>query len=200
MHRALRTLGFTLLGLATLAGASSAKGLVLNPQAGLTATHLTSDPAEITDQARVGYGFGGNVRIGGSFYLSPGAYVQRTSLQITARDTLTATTVKDVVGVNSIYVPLKFGFNLSANAASPTSLGLRVFGGPALTIISSVKANDLGITKDDYKSTHLGFEAGAGLDLALLTIDVSYEKGLGKTFKNSDAKQDVLRALIGIKL
>ena len=95
MHRALRTLGFALIGLATLAGASSAKGLVLNPQAGLTATHLTSDPADITDQARVGYGFGGNVRIGGSVYLSPGAYVQRTSLQITARDTLTATTVKD---------------------------------------------------------------------------------------------------------
>ena len=117
MHRALRTLGFALIGLATLAGASSAKGLVLNPQAGLTATHLSSDPAGITDQARVGYGFGGNVRLGGSVYVSPGAYVQRTSLQITARDTLTATTVKDVVGVNSIYVPLKVGFNLSANPA-----------------------------------------------------------------------------------
>ncbi len=200
MQRALRTLGFASLGLAMVTGASSAKGLVLNPQAGVTATHLTSDPADITDQARVGYAFGGNLRFGGSVYLSPGAYVQRTSLRITRRDALTATTVKDVVGVNSVYVPLKVGFNLSTNAASPGSVGLRVFGGPALTIISSVKANDLGITKDDYESTHLGLEAGAGLDLTVLTIDVSYEKGLGKTFKNSTAKQDVLRALFGIKL
>lgn len=200
MQRALRTLGFVSLGLVTLAGSAPAGGIVVNPQAGVTATHLTSDPAGITDQARVGYAFGGNLRFGGSIYLSPGAYVQRTSLRITTRDTLTATTVRDVVGVNSIYVPLKVGFNLSTNAASPGSVGLRVFGGPALTIISSVKANDLGITKEDYEGTHLGFEAGAGLDLTVLTIDVSYEKGLGKTFKNSDAKQDVLRALIGIKL
>ncbi|MEP7028299.1 MAG: hypothetical protein ABI960_06870, partial [Candidatus Eisenbacteria bacterium] len=178
MHRALCTLALVLLGWTALAGAASAGGVVINPQAGVTATHLTSDPNEITDEARAGYTFGGNVRLGGMLYVSPGAYYQRTSLRLTVRDALTSATIKDVVGVKAIYVPLQFGINLSPNPSAMTSVGIRLHAGPALTIVTSVDDNTLGITKDDYKHTHAGFEGGVGLDLSLITIDASYEKGI----------------------
>ena len=45
-----------------------------------------------------------------------------------------------------------------------------------------------------------GGMGGAGFDLSRLTVDVSYEGSLGKVMENSDAKQQSLRAVLGIKI
>jgi len=173
---------------------------VINPQAGVTGANSSADQPRITDSARLGYAFGGNLRLGGTFYVAPGAYYQRTSLKHTVKDDVTLTTITDNVSVNSLYLPLKFGLSLSSPTAGARSFGLRVYAGPAATRITSVKANAFGITKDDYNATTWGAEVGAGLDLSTLTFDASYEKGLSDEFKGIDTKRNVIRGVFGVKL
>ena len=89
------------------------------------------------------------------------------------------------------------GINLSPD---PGAAGLRLYAGPTVTIVTSVADNDFGIVKDDYESTIWGGVLGAGVDVSTLTIDVNYEVGLSKVFKaDDDAKQSVLRGLVGFK-
>lgn len=195
MHRAIRSLVLTMFVLVSSSGLVAAKSFTINPQAGLTTSHRTGDPGDLSTHGRVGWLVGGNVRLGEKVYLSPGAYLQRTNIQLSQKDTLTAATVEDVVGVNSLYLPLRVGVNLGQSA-----IGFRLFGGPSLTIVNRVDSNAFGITKDDYKSSSVGIEGGAGIDLTILTFDVTYEASLGKVFKNSDTKQQTLRAAVGIRI
>jgi hypothetical protein len=199
MH-AFRSLVLATLVLGLSSSLAAAKSFVINPQAGLTTTHGTNDPGDITTHGRVGWLIGGNLRLGGKAYLSPGVYYQQTAFKLTQKDTVSTNDVEDDIGVKSFYVPLRVGVNLSPSPNSSSSVGLRLYGGPSLTIISSVADNTFGITKDDYKSTHAGVEGGVGLDLSVLTFDVTYSASLGKELKASDAKQQTLRAAIGIKI
>jgi hypothetical protein len=200
MKGTFRLLAASIFALGSFAGLASAKNVMINPQAGVTATHYTSDPDQITNSARVGYSLGGNLRLGGKLYVSPGAYYQRTSTQITQKDSVTFQDIKDAVGVNAVYVPLKLGVNLSSNAASAGSFGLRLYGGPSMTMVTSVSSNTFGLTKADYEGTSYGLEAGAGLDISAITIDLSYEKGLSKVLQASNTKQQVIRATFGFRL
>ena len=200
MHRAIRSLMLTAILVGSSSGLAAAKDFVFNPQAGLTASHRTNDPADITTTARVGYAFGANLRFGsGKAYLAPGAYLQRANIQTTQKDTLSTNTLEDIVGVQSVHLPLLVGVNMSDN---PTGggLGFRLFGGPTLTVVTGVQDNSLGVEKDDFKQMHAGIMGGAGFDLSRLTVDVSYEGSLGKVMENSDAKQQSLRAIFGIKI
>jgi len=181
-------------------GLAAAKDFVFNPQAGLSASHRTNDPSDITTSARVGYALGANLRFGsGKAYLAPGAYLERANIQTTQKDTLSSSNIDDIVGVQSIHLPLMVGVNMSDNPTG-AGLGFRLFGGPTLTVVTGVQNNSLGVEKSDFKSSHAGIMGGAGFDLSVLTVDVSYENSLGKVMENSDAKQQSLRAILGIKI
>jgi hypothetical protein len=192
MHRAIRTTVFVLLACTALAGVAQAKPGI-NPLAGVTATNQTSDPTGITDKARAGWMLGSNFYFRKSLIaLCPGIFYQKTALEATKVDELTAATVTDVVGVSSVYIPLKLDVGI-------TLLGVHAFAGPALTIVTSVASNDLGLTKSDYKDTHTGLEMGAGFAIGIITLDFSYEVGLSDVYVNSSAKQNVGRAMAGLK-
>src|SRR5689334_16306646 len=200
MHRAIRSLMLTAVLVGASSGLAAAKDFVFNPQAGLTASHRTNDPADITTSARVGYSLGANLRFGsGKAYLAPGAYLQRENIQTTQKDTLSTGNLEDIVGVQSVHLPLLVGVNMSDNPTG-SSLGFRLFGGPTMTVVTKVQSNDFGLTRDDFKSSYAGIMGGAGFDLSRLTVDVSYEGSLGKVMQNSDAKQQSLRAVLGIKI
>ena len=187
------------LALVTLPRCAGA-GTVFNPQAGVTGANASSDEGNITDSARLGYLFGGNVRLGGLGYIAPGAYYQRTSLQHTVRDDVTLASITDNVSVHSLYLPLKFGLGLTSPSVGARSFGVRAYAGPAATIITDVKPNLFGLTKDAFNKTTWGAEIGAGFDFSTLTFDASYEKGLSKEFKSSDTKRNVIRGVFGVKL
>ena len=189
-----------MLGLA-VAAPSAAKTVVLNPQAGVIGSNLTSDATEIDDQARLGYAVGGQVRLGGRGYVAPGIFWQHSSLEATSVDDATLQEVTDDLEVDAIVVPVHVGYNLaSGNGMDTKSSGLRVYGGPTVTMVTGVKNNAIGVTEDDYEGTVLGAQFGAGVDLAGLTIDANYEFGLTNTFKaDEDTRQNAARATLGLK-
>ena len=188
------------LGLA-VAAPSEAKSIVINPLAGMVGSNLTSDAAEIDDQARLGYSVGGQVRFGGRGYVAPGVFWQHSSLEATAIDDATLQEVTDDLEVNALVVPVHVGYNLSpGNGMNTGAVGLRVYGGPTVTMVTGVKDNAIGVTEDDYEGTVLGAQFGAGLDVASLTIDANYEFGLSNTFKaDEDTRQNAARATLGLK-
>lgn len=192
-------LALVMIGLASLPRLSHAD-VVINPQAGVTGANSSSDPENITDKARLGYSFGGNLRLGRNGYIAPGAYYQRTSLSRTDRDAVTLTTITDNVDVHSVHLPVLFGFGLMTPSAGARSFGLRVFAGPAATVITSVKANQFNLTKDDFHQTTWGGEVGAGVDFSTVTFDASYEKGFTNELHGSDGKRNVIRGIFGVKL
>lgn len=189
-----------MLGLA-VAATSHAKSVVINPQAGVIGSNMTSDTSEIDDEARLGYQVGGQVRLGGRGYVAPGVFWQHSSLEATEIDDATLEQVTDDLEVNSLVVPVHFGYHLSSgDPATNDALGVRVFGGPTMTMITKVGDNAFGIEKDDYEGTTLGAQLGAGLDVSSLTIDAHYEFGLTNTFKaDEDTKQNTARATLGLK-
>ncbi len=180
-----------------LTGPASAVGnMVINPQAGVTWSNYSFDDDEsIEDEARVGYALGGSLRFGPKLYVSPGIYYQSTGFEATATEDLTLETVTDAVGVNAIHIPVYLGFAMTGG-------GVRFYGGPAVTVVTSVSDNALGIEKDDFESSIFGGVLGAGMDLTRITLDLNYEIGMSEVFKDtgdSGAKQNVLRGLVGLK-
>ena len=185
-----------------VAAPAGAKSFVINPQAGVVGQDLTGDVADLDDTAKLGYAVGGNLRFGGRGYLAPGIYWEHTSLEATTVDDATLEEVTDNLEVTSIRVPVHFGYNLSSgDAMSMASVGFRVYGGPTATMVMDVDDNAFGITKDDYKSSILGAQVGAGVDLSTVTIDASYEWGISNVFKDDaeDHKHNVARGMVGLK-
>jgi len=201
LHRTARTLLVAFAAVAAFSAPAAAKA-VLNPQAGMTWTNYSFDDNEapIEDAARVGYALGGTVRFGSALYFAPGLYYQQTGFEATATDDLTLQTITESVGVNAFHIPVYVGFIIGGTSAAST--GLRVYGGPAATIVTSVADNDFDLTKDDYETTIWGGTIGAGFDLTSITFDLNYEIGLTDVFSADDAigaKQNVLRGLVGLK-
>jgi hypothetical protein len=62
-------------------------------------------------------------------------------------------------------------------------LGIRIFGGGALFMVTSVDAP--GLTKDDLESPTFGVFAGAGVDIAIVFVDLKYEWSLTDVSKLS---------------
>lgn len=172
---------------------------VINPQAGVTwSNYAFDDDVDINkDSGRVGYALGGNVRFGEKMYFAPGLFYQQTGFEATATDTVSASDVTEAVGINSLHIPLYLGYNLSA-----TGVGFRVYAGPTVTLVTGVADNDFGLVKDDLESTIWGGVLGGGFDLTSITFDLNYEIGLSEVFTDTapaGAKQNVLRALVGLK-
>jgi hypothetical protein len=190
MQIALRSLAAIFLVSIVLAGAASAGSLHINPQLAITGTNQQTDQIQVSDKSKVGWMLGANMRFGGMPYFSPGLYFQKTSLEISGLDSLGVSDITDVIGATSIYLPLKVGVSV---------IGIRVFAGPSLTIMTGVDDNAFGITKDDYKDTHTGLEAGLGFNISIISIDASYEKGLSAVYTKTDTKQDVVRLYGGVQ-
>ncbi len=181
------------------AAPAGAKSFVINPQGGVVGSNLSSDGSELDDRARLGYALGGQLRFGGKTYVAPGIFWQYTSLEAPGVDAATLESVTDDLEVASLQIPVHVGFNLGGNM-TPGSFGLRLYGGPSVTMVTQVEDNAFLITKDDYESTIFGAQVGAGFDILALTFDANYEFGLTNVFKaDEDTKQNAARATVGLK-
>ncbi len=192
--------------LAIVAVSPASAKAVINPQAGATWSSFSfDDDIEVEEEARVGYAIGGNARFGSRLFVAPGIYWQETGFEATAVDDVTLEDVTDAVGVSSIYVPITVGYFLSPASAGndPAATGLRLYAGPSFTFVTGVGDNAFGVESDDLESTLVGGVLGAGFDLTRITFDVNYDIGFSGVFadvpEGANAKQHVLRGLIGMK-
>ena len=172
----------------------------INPQAGLTASMLTTDPEGAEASGRIGYTFGASVRMGDKIYFNPGLFWVRSSNELTNKSQLTNDGVSlgeitDNASINMIHIPLQAGIKV----INTKPFALRLAAGPSLSWVTDVKDNAFGLTKEAYNERIWGAKVGAGVDLLFLTVDLNYELGITELYKTSDAKNNILSLTAGIK-
>lgn len=169
-----------------LAPLPAAAQLSINPKAGVSVSDMKDATDGVDTKGRMGYQAGVDLRLGGAFFLQPGAHLQQTGLEIGGAD----------IDVRGVHVPVLFGLRLGAGPA-----GVRVVGGPAVTIVRSVNDNASGITEELLRERRLGGMLGVGADLMGLTVDLTGEFGLDNFYRaGSDQKLRTFRLSAGIKL
>ncbi|MCJ7554721.1 MAG: PorT family protein [Ignavibacteriaceae bacterium] len=144
--------------------------LELKPAIGLNFTNFSEDPTTGKTSAKVGWQLGGTISMGDKFYGEGGIFWTYKSTEFTED----ATDNEFSTQLSGIRIPVIVGFHLLSKESS--LVGLRAFGGASVFIITTVNALDL--TKDDFNTASWGVFLGAGIDISMFFVDLSYEWSL----------------------
>jgi hypothetical protein len=171
-------------------------GQTLKPTVGINFTDITSN-GDGTGSGRTGWQIGASMAFGEKIYVEPGIFYQSKSADFSSSDNLTQPDFK--ADLKGIRVPFALGYNLIGNSESKASF--RLFGGPSGFFVTDTGEN---INKDDINSAAWGVFAGAGLDVWILFVDVSYEwsvTDIQTSFTNIDlGKTNGLFANVGLRI
>lgn len=158
------------------------------PKIGWNSARLTTDYKQYINDIKSGYQGGLFVSLYlKNLYLQPEAYfsVKRGALHSTVDPFNPTTTfsMEQSVKLTSVDVPLILGYRL----LDLKLIRLRLWGGPVASFlinkeftlsVNGISQTDR-ITRDDFRDPIWSGQVGAGLDVLMLTFDVSYGFGLG---------------------
>jgi len=153
----------------------------LGVKGGVDFSKINSD--NVTTSTVAGYQAGLFARLGGTVFLEPEAYLSSSGGKFSSSDNGTDYSAK--VRFTNLNVPLLLGAKIGAKNAN-----IHLMAGPVYTYIldrnTCFSSNLNGAVQDfgDYKHSTLGIQAGGGVDIGALTLDLRYEAGLAKI--NSD--------------
>lgn len=104
---------------------------------------------------------------------------------------------EETLGIRQIEAPLLVGLNL----LSPVRrvLGLRVFTGVSPGYVLGVSDNDLNLTKDDFNAFQISGQAGIGVDVIFLFVDVGYNRGFNDLFKDNSSQLSQVFITLGFR-
>lgn len=143
----------------------------------VTVKDLQNSPEEYDNPENIaGYhaGIFTRFQVGGIF-LQPEAMVVSSGGKIEFTDAATGGLQTSEFDFNRLDVPIMLGYNFLKV--------LRVQAGPVASVVFDAKQQDVEI--DEYMNrTDWGWQAGVGVDLAALTLDLRYEN-IGRDFTNT---------------
>mgnify|MGYP001813708813 CR=1 FL=1 len=167
MKKYILTLAIVLSMGSLVNGQVEIKGLI-----GTNFSSLSSPPDGFAYAAKAGYQFGVGVLIGDKFYVEPGLqFIRKTK-------TITENTTDFDFSMNYVKIPVYAGYHLLGHESG--LLALRLFAGPAITIPGKITKGEEQITKDDINNALFAVDAGLGLDILFLFVELSYEHSLSK--------------------
>ncbi|QPH37932.1 porin family protein [Pedobacter endophyticus] len=182
---------------------SQAQTFNLGIKAGVNLAKINADFAK--EENRLGYQVGAWARVGGaSFYVQPEAYIGSKGnkfISITQTDG-NEVSAEGKVKFTTLTVPVLFGTKFGAN-----NLNFRLMAGPAISFVldensSFSSAYQQATDFNDYKNQAFAIQAGAGVDVGAISVDLRYEAGL-TNISNSDRysqKQNVFQLSLGLKV
>jgi len=188
---------FTLTLLLFFIGLSAeAQIFTIGPKFGISSTRLSiSENAEnyMSGDARYSYhgGLFARVKIAG-FYIQPEAYFNAVRGEYIDPNRPVNEPIK--FNQNKIDMPVLFGWKMGP---------LRINAGP----VASFNLDDLedfeDADVDDYKTAVFAYQAGIGVDISKLIVDLRYEGNLSKQAiigGNGDVKVNQIMLSVGLKL
>lgn len=133
----------------------------------------------------------------GKFYVQPEVYytIKGSNLYFTANGSATEGKIR----LHGIDIPLLAGYKL----LSLKLVNLRIMAGPVATLALKEQKNDLKkLNPEHYQfdKSNLGLQAGVGIDVANLTLDVRYESGLNAINDSFKQRNSLFQLSLGIKL
>lgn len=161
---------------------------------------------DLTDQNSImGYQAGIFSRIGAAgIYFQPELYLGSKGNEFLRIEDNSGTdfTAKGKVKFTTLDLPLLLGTKIG-----PNKLNLRFMAGPVMSFILDENETFAKIYQDvtdfgNYKKQTLGLQAGTGVDLGNLTVDLRYEAGLSNVSQSEkySQKQNLFHLSLGIKL
>lgn len=161
---------------------------------------------DLTDEnSIIGYQAGIFARLGGAgVYLQPELYLGSKGSKFVSVTAPGGTSVaaEGKVKFTTLDLPLLLGTKIG-----PNKLNLRFMAGPVVSFIIDentdfAAAYDKITGFEDYKDQSFALQAGTGVDLGSLTVDLRYEAGLSNMIKNENykQKQNLFHVSLGLKL
>ena len=155
-------------------GMDQAQDFSIGPKIGVSTTNIKVDSDQFeSGDSKMGYHVGAFARVGiGSFFLQPEVLYVNSGGEIRERQGLNSRTYD--VRFNKVDVPVMAGFRFAEV--------FRIQAGPVASILLNSDVSDefQQLFNPDYNRTTLGYQAGIGLDLANLVVDLKYEGNLSK--------------------
>jgi Outer membrane protein beta-barrel domain len=157
---------------------------------------------DLTDQNGImGYQVGVFTRIGGGgFYVQPELYLGSKGndfIKVQNGTDVVAATGK--VRFTTLDIPVLLGTKIGVS-----KLNLRFMAGPVLSFLvdKNTTFDSAYDNLKDYKNQAIALQAGAGVDIANLSVDLRYEAGLSNINKSDtySQKQNLFHLSLGYKL
>ena len=164
---------------------------------GINNSRLNTDAGDWSNQARIGYQMGGSWLFGDKLYVEPGIYWATMSSDMVHKDEVDFN-FENKIGM--IRIPVFAGYHILGDA-SESFFNLRAFGGPSVAFITSVEEST-GITKSDFNSVLWGINAGVGINVWWLFLDMGYEWGLNDVYSKAElgsSKSTAFWANLGVR-
>lgn len=175
-------------------------GLWVIPVVGVHASSFKADFGDGKADGRIGWNAGLDFRIHEKrFFIQPGVHYFSSSMRISTEDSLSNAPLLSGPRIHSLKVPLLLGLYLTK--ANKGFFKMNVKAGATGTYVLAVdKSDKKQFDRDNIEDFSYGLNAGIGLEFGLITLDISHEWGMSTLFKDSNNKNNVLRATIGLKL
>ncbi|MBE9461553.1 outer membrane beta-barrel protein [Dyadobacter subterraneus] len=175
-------------------------GLWVIPVVGVHASSFKADFSDGKADGRIGWNAGLDFRIHEKrFFIQPGVHYFSSSMRISSEDSLSNAPLLSGPRIQSLKVPLLLGLYLTK--ANKGFFKMNVKAGATGTYVLAVdKSDQRQFDRDNIEDFSYGLNAGIGLEFGLITLDISHEWGMSTLFKDSNNKNNVLRATIGLKL
>lgn len=170
-----------------IAGTANAQFLSFGPRVGVSSAWLQVDEKimhdgeEITyesEGARLGFHIGVYSRVSlGPLYVQPEALFTSAGGKVSVNSDSKGEDIRDLT-YNKLDVPIMAGLELGL---------LRIQAGPVFSLLLSDGARNVDVfdeVEQRYNNAFIGYQAGIGLDISRLAIDLKYEGSLNKLGNN----------------
>ncbi|WP_149239833.1 porin family protein [Dyadobacter sp. 32] len=175
-------------------------GMWVIPVAGIHASNFNADFQDGQYDGRAGWNAGLDFRLRvRKFFMQPGIHYFSSSMNVTREDSISTAPLLTGPRIHSLKAPLLAGVYLTQ--AKGGFFRFNIKGGVVGHYVLNVDQNDDNrFDKDNIEDFSYGLNAGIGLEFGFLTIDLSHEWGMSPLFKDSNQKNNILRATVGFKL
>lgn len=146
------------------------------PGVGINFTNVTGEGADASGQ--LGWQAGASIAFGEKLYFEPGVFYQKSAFEFTTADNSPETDAS----YHGLRIPVAVGLNILGS--SDSAFGLRIFGGGSSYVVMGSSSDAL--DKDDIESPQWGVFAGAGVDITIFYVDLSYQWSLSNVQSDID--------------
>lgn len=192
----------------------------INPgiKVGYTSSRISTNVGDIKDDIRSGFLAGAFLRVNlKKWYLQPEAYFATKGGELTydmqdLDPNAPENSVTQEIKLQTVDIPVLLGYTLF----DPPLMNVRIHGGPVASFLLNkdlnVTLNGVETEAEDFEETlkdaNWGLQVGAGVDVAIFTLDVRYEFGLtnlydkpeGETGDLNEYKSNVFLISLGWKI
>lgn len=182
---------------------SQAQTFNLGIKAGINLAKINADFA--SEENRLGYQIGAWARIGGaSFYVQPEAYIGSKGNKFISftNNNNTEVEAEGKVKFTTLDIPVLLGTKFGAK-----NLNFRLMAGPVVSFVldensTFSSAYQQATDFDNYKNQAFGVQAGAGVDVGSISVDLRYEAGLSNISKSEkySQKPNLFQLSLGLKI